>query len=330
MLKKFKWLQLFADGAPSDGGAQGGDATATPGATPDAAGQDTMASRLEKLGVPKDKLKRRAYQEPIKTPGQVAAAAEKKEAQTTEGQTQQSAAKPSFKELMKDPDYNREMQATVAAAKKKSQQAESDLATLTPALRLLAKNHGIELADDAPIDAEALTKAILDSDSYYEQKAIDLGTTVEVAKQIEQQERQKKESEMTARQQMVQQHMAKLEQQAAEMQKKYPGFDLRREMQNDKFVQMTAPGTLMSLEDAYFAVHRQEIMQATVSQTRQQAAKAIQAGQLRPAEGGVPKGQNASVQSFDWHNASKEQREAMRKMIRQAAANGQKIYPGQR
>jgi hypothetical protein len=35
------------------------------------------------------------------------------------------------------------------------------------------------------------------------------------------------------------------------------------------------------------------------------------------------------VSTFDYRNASREQREALKQRIRQAAARGEKLYPGQ-
>lgn len=337
MHEKFMWLQLFADGgAAGDGGAAPageGAATASPGVEPAAAGQETRAERLAKLGVPKEKLNRRAYKEPVQrkaaAPEQVAAA-DNQEANNPEPNAENT--KKPLKEILKDPDYNKEMQNIVSQAKKKSQKAESDLEALAPALTLLAGRFGIEVSDDAPLDAAALAKAIVDDNSFYEEKAISLGVSTDVAKRIVQAEQikaqQEKQEQQTIEQQMVQKHISKLEQEAVELKKIFPNFDLRTELQNEKFRILTQPGSIMSLEDAFFAVHRREILEANNRQTAIQYANAIQAGQRRPLEGGVAKGQNASVQSFNWHNASKEQREAKKREIRAAAARGEKVYPG--
>lgn len=340
MHNKFMWLQLFADGGSAgDGGAASagdGAAAATTGVEPAVAGQETRAERLAKLGVPKEKLNRRAYKEPTQTqkaaaaPEQVAAA-DNQEAKNNPEPIENNAKTP-LKELLKDPDYNKEMQNIVSQAKKKSQKAETDLEALTPALKLLAKRHGIEISDESPLDAAKLAKAIVEDNDLYEDKAIELGVSTEVAKQIVQAEQikaqQERQEQQTIEQQMVQKHISKLEQEAVELKKIFPNFDLRTELQNEKFRILTQPGSIMSLEDAFFAVHRREILEANNRQTAIQYANAIQAGQRRPLEGGVVKGQNASVQSFNWHNASKEQREAKKREIRAAAARGEKVYPG--
>jgi hypothetical protein len=87
----------------------------------------------------------------------------------------------------------------------------------------------------------------------------------------------------------------------------------------------------MSVEDAYYAVHRKEIdaarSQVIAQQTMQKASNAIQAGSRRPDENGTS-GQSPSVTTFDYSQASRDQREALKKQIRAAAARGEKLYPG--
>lgn len=111
----------------------------------------------------------------------------------------------------------------------------------------------------------------------------------------------------------------------------FPNFDLRKELQNPAFARMTSPNVGVSVEDAYYAVHRREIqaaaMQVTAQKTAQKISNSIQAGQRRPAENGTS-GQAASVTSFDYSKASKAEREALKQRIRAAAARGEKIYPG--
>ena len=68
-------------------------------------------------------------------------------------------------------------------------------------------------------------------------------------------------------------------------------------------------------------------MQVTAQKTAQMISNSIQAGQKRPVENGTS-GQAASVTSFDYRTASREQREALKRRIREAAARGEKLYPG--
>jgi hypothetical protein len=164
-----------------------------------------------------------------------------------------------------------------------------------------------------------------------------MGVSVETAKRMDQLERDsarvQREQERTLEQQKIQQHIQKLEQQGEALKKVFPKFDLRKELQNPAFARMTAPNIGISVEDAYYAVHRNEIqavaMQVTAQETAKKISNSIQSGQRRPVENGVS-GQAASVTTFDYRNASREQREALKRQIREAAARGEKMYPGQR
>jgi hypothetical protein len=206
------------------------------------------------------------------------------------------------------------------------------MSKLTPALELLARQHNIDIEN---LDYEALSKAISDDSQYYEEKALEMGTSIETAKKIDQEERttarQQREEARTLEQQKIQMHIQKLEQQGEAMKATFPNFDLRVELQNPAFARMTSPNVGISVEDAYYAVHRKEIQEASMRVTAQKTAEklsnAIQAGSRRPVENGTS-GQAASVTKFDYRKASPEQREALKKAIRDAAARGEKLYPG--
>ena len=332
-----KWLnlQLFAGEGAGDGGGEG---AATGENNADAGHQ-----RLLELGVPADKIrKNRAYK--VNTPTAKPAAAEQSNAQgqkpeqaaaadnPTEVNKTEAPARMSWDEIMADPEYNKQMQAVVQSRLRTAKGAEESLGKLTPALELLARKHG---QDPANIDYEALAKAISDDESYYEDKALEMGVSVETAKKIDQEERntarQQRQEAQTLEQQMFQQHIMKLEQQAEAMKKVFPNFDLRTELQNPSFARMTSPNIGISVEDAYYAVHRNELqtaaMQVTAQKTAQKISNAIQAGSRRPSENGTS-GQAPSVTTFDYSKASKEQREALKREIYAANARGEKVYPG--
>jgi hypothetical protein len=330
---KEKWLnlQLFAGEGAGDGGAEGAETGAT--------NADAGHQRLLELGVPADKIrKNRAYKLNTPTPkpaeaGQEQAPEQKPEqAAAAANPTEEKTGAPnrmSWDEIMADPEYNKQMQATIQARLRSAKGAEETLGKLTPALELLARQHG---QDPANIDYDALAKSISEDRSYYEDKALEMGVPVETAMKIDNEERdsarQKREQDRTLEQQKFLQHIMKLEQQGEAMKKVFPNFDLRTELQNPAFARMTSPNVGISVEDAYYAVHRNEIqtaaMQVTAQKTAQNISNAIQAGSRRPDENGTS-GQAPSVTTFDYRNASREQREALKKRIR----SGEKIYPGQ-
>lgn len=326
-------LQLFA----GEGAGEGGE-----GATSGESSVDAGQQRLLELGVPADKIRKRAQKPAVKLP-EGAVRTEPKQEQQAEQQaasaenpteeTQNNApTRMSWDEIMADPEYNKQMQATVQSRLKSAKAAEETLAKVAPALEVLARKHGL---DPANIDYEALNQAINNDDDFYEERAVEMGVSVETAKKIDQQERdtarQQREEARTLEQQKIQQHIQKLEQQGEELKKTFPSFDLRTELQIPAFARMTSPNVGISVADAYYAIHRNEIqtaaMQVTARKTAQKISNAIQAGSRRPVENGT-NGQAASVTTFDYRKASKEQREALKQRIREAKARGEKLYPG--
>lgn len=332
-----KWLnlQLFAGEGTGEGGGEGA-----------ASGENaTVAAeqRLRELGVPEDKIRKRASKVASSLPQTAKPESVVKKSEATNEQTApandnpseetktNATARMSWDEIMADPEYNKQMQSVVQSRLKTAKNAEESLAKLTPALELLARKHNLD-----PTDYDALAKAVNDDSDYYEDKALEMGVPVETAKKIDQQERatarQQAQEQRTLQEQKFQEHIQKLEQQGAALKKVFPSFDLRTELKNPVFARMTAPGVGLSVEDAYYAVHRNEIqvasMQAAAQKTAQKISNAIQSGSRRPDEAGISS-QAPSVTTFNYRNASKEQREALKKQIRDAAARGEKLYPGQ-
>ena len=134
-------------------------------------------------------------------------------------------------------------------------------------------------------------------------------------------------AEDPALQEQFRQHILGLERQGEAMKAAFPGFDLRRELQNPAFARMTAPDVGIRVEDAYYALHRGEIqsaaMQVTAQKTAQKISNAIVSGSHRPSENGTS-GQAPSVATFDYRAMSQAQRKALKDRIRA----GEKIYPG--
>lgn len=341
---KLNWLNLQLFGGEGTGGD--GDGSGTTGVTT-ADAEQTQEARLLELGVPKDKIRKRAKKTAVKLPDGVVQsvppqkmqerdeqdAAAVVEAQKEEQKTEEdSPNRLSWDEIMADPEYNKRMQAVVQARLKTSKAAEETLSKLNPALELMARKYGL---DPNNVDIDALTKAINDDSQYYEDKALELGVPIETAMKIDQTERdaarKQREEERTLEQQRIREHIVKLQQQGEALKKTFPNFDLRTELQNPIFARMTSPNVGISVEDAYYAMHRNEIQTAAMQVTAQKAAQkisnSIQSRQRRPDEAGTS-GMAPSVTTFDYAHASKEQREALKKAIREASARGEKLYPG--
>lgn len=131
-------------------------------------------------------------------------------------------------------------------------------------------------------------------------------------------------------QMQLQQHFRDLRQQAEEFKALVPDFDLDQAMADPVFAHLVAPGGV-GVEAAWFALHQQELttlaMEAAVQVTTRKLTDAFRSGSLRPRETGAD-GPAAPVAPTDYRTATKEQREALKKRIREAAARGEKLYPG--
>jgi hypothetical protein len=333
-------LQLFAGEGAGSGGEGGGEGATTGDNNATAAAEQ----RLRELGVPEDKIRKRASKVASKAPVQTAQTADTEPTEETnvdsaatqntptteEGQN--TPKRMTWDEIMKDPEYNKNMQAVVRSRLKSEKSAEESLAKMAPAIEVMARKYGLDAQN---MDYDALATAINNDDAYYEDKALEMGVSVETAKKVDQMERdnerQKAMEQRTIQEQKIQQHFVKLEQQAEAMKRVYPSFDLRTELQNPAFARMTSPNIGISVEDAYYAVHRNEIMtgamQATAQKTAEKLSNAIQSGSRRPNESGASS-QAPSVSTFDYAKASREQREAFKKDLRARIARGEKVYPG--
>lgn len=336
-------LQLFAgEGASGAGtGGEGGGEGATTG---DNNANAAAEQRLRALGVPEDKIRRRASKATSTAPVQTAQTAPtapseetKVESAATQKPTteegQNAPKRMTWEEIMKDPEYNKQMQATVRARLKSEKSAEEALSKMAPAIEVMARKYGLDAQN---MDYEALAQKINNDDAYYEDKALEMGVSVETAKKVDQMERdnerQRAIQQRTIQEQKIQNHFVGLERQAEQMKKVFPSFDLRTELQNPVFARMTSPNVGISVEDAYYAIHRNEIqtasMQAAVRRTTENISNAIQSGSRRPNESGASS-QAPSVTTFDYSKASKAQREAFKADLRARMARGEKVYPGQ-
>ena len=125
--------------------------------------------------------------------------------------------------------------------------------------------------------------------------------------------------------QHIRQHIENLQQQSRAFRQTLPEFDLKKELHDPMFARLTSPLVGLSVEDAYYALHRKEMQQQAARITAAGLSRSIQAGRMRPEENRG--NQAASVTKLNYANASRQQREELKKEIRRAAALGEKVYP---
>lgn len=296
----FKWLQLFADGAAGDGGdgAGSGVSAADPG----------QQNSLESLGVPPEKAERFRRRKANRSEVQPQQTAESAVEENTEPVQEQ--APMSIKDFIKaNPEANKELQGMFqervgkSAAQQKALQDRLD--SISPMMELLAAKYGIE-AKDGVFDFKAISDAVSNDTSYYEDKALELGTDEETAMRISQLEREnaraqrmreaQEAAEREAREKeqrdlQLREHFMSMQQQANVLKETVPGFDLQRELQNPEFFKRTSPEVGMSVEDAFYSLHHGEMMQAQASAIAQRAkldvSNSIRAGKTHPRENGT-------------------------------------------
>lgn len=274
-----KWRLLHPDGgapAGDGGGADTGVSSADPGPS------------LEDLGVPSDRAEKFRQRKQKNAP--------KAEVKQEEALAAQQAAPMSFDDFIKIPENNQRLQQMMSdrvsrVARDKTEYMEK----LSPALELIAGRYGIKANDDGSYDADAITKAIQDDDSYYEQKAFDMGVDVETAKRIDKLESENRRNEellqKQQRDQQLREHFMQMQQQAQDVQSIMPGFRLEDAINDPKFLWLTAPDNpqRLSVKQAIWALHGDEIQaqaaNAIAQRAKLDAANAIRSG-IRPRENG--------------------------------------------
>ena len=329
-------LQFFA-GEGATGGEGGSGGGSDPGVTAAAPGQE---AQLEQLGVPRSEAKKYGAKMRMPQPAQPTEPKGEPVAPDPAGQTPaaepaegQKPTRKNLAELIKeDPELNRELQGILSERVKGFAQARDTLKGLEPALAIIARSYGMDVSDMSKLDYGELSKHVTEDDRYWEELAGEYGVTPDVARKIKGYE-QLQEAE-TQRQQQAQQdrmfrnHIAKLVQQGEELKTVFKDFDLMRELQDPNFKRLTSPEVGLSVKDAYYTVHREEIRKAEneliAQRTREAMANSIAAGQYRPREGGG--GQAASTGGLSRTKWDKASIAAVKKEAEAAIARGETYY----
>ena len=303
-------LQLFAEGGAAGGtGGDGGTAQGQ-GVTDEAASQQTKGVKNPlasvKYGIQED----------------AAPAAEVH--QTTEQPDLNAEFEQLIKGKFKDQ-YDARMQDTIRNRLKGKDSQITELTekqdAVTPILELLGKKYGVDAKD-----IEALNKAILDDDSYFEEEALQRGISVQQLKEIRKMERENADLRKQMQEKQTRENADKLYsqwlQQEQDTKQVYPSFDMKTEMQNPKFVGLLRSN--IDVKTAYEVVHKDEIipaaMQFTAKTVESKLAKKIAAQGARPAENGMSSGSAAVVKS-DVSQLSRADRDEIRRRV----ARGEKI-----
>lgn len=288
--QRMRWdLQLFAGEGASSGGEGGGDGAS-------ASGAETATDNMGQLGIPREKLERyrsvKGKQPKAKDSQRAIESAPAAEAPAQDAAPENPEAdgkdpEAAWSDILKNPEYNSRIQDIV---QKRVANMKSALDALTPALETLGQKYGMDVSDVTKIDFAELSRKINEDDSYFEDRAEELGSSPETARRVFQAELAEKRKDMTANEEMARRHFEDLVRQGEALKAKIPNFDLQRELQDPRFARMTAPGGGWNVEQAFNAVHHDALMKLAQEQAAKQASQAIsnsiQSGKTLPAENG--------------------------------------------
>ena len=264
MINKYS-LQLFAEGGASAGDA-GAQASST-GSSQNPTGTGTAA-------------------------GTDATAAQGSTAQTEE----------SFETLIKGKykkEFNESVKNAIDARFKAERTHEESLRKIQPALDILTQHYGLDAKN---LDMDALVQKITNDATFFEKEALEKGMSVEEYKRIRNLEmensRLRDRDEKMRIEQERRQQFDEVMKQVPDVQKVYPGFDIRAELQNPDFFRLI--NAHVPVKTAFEVVHQNEIqpmaMQVVAQKTQEQLANSIKANKSRPNESTIgAAGENTKI-----------------------------------
>lgn len=218
--------------------------------------------------------------------------------------------------------YDEKVQGHIKERFKASKQAEARMQKtidgMQPVMQMLAEKYHAD-----PGDVEAISKAIQEDSSYYEDEAAERGMSVEQLKEFKRISRENAALRAAEEQRQEkagqQEAMLRWQQQSEAVAQKYPGFQGLEEEANDpatgeRFLQLLSSG--IDVENAYKVVHMDELISGAleygVNKARQDTVQTIKARGMRPSENGAS-GAGAAVQHKDVASLTREERAQLMK-----------------
>ena len=264
-LAPFFNIQLFAEGGGAPAGGEGAAAAAT---APVAAPQQP--------GVKSNPLADVQYGKQESAP----AAGEKGSAEERNSRFEE-LIKGEYKDL-----FDARVQDIIQKRLKGNEATVQKYNALAPVLDLLTGKYGVESGD-----IEALSKAIEEDETFYEDEALEKGLTVQQVKEIRKMQREnaalKAQVEEKAKKEFADATYAAWMQEGENLKKIYPNFDFATEAQNPDFRRLLQSN--VPLQTAFEVIHKDEIMPAAMQYTAKQVeakvANNVRSGMKRPAEG---------------------------------------------
>jgi len=214
------------------------------------------------------------------------------------GQENTPEKRPSWEEILADPEYRKSYDAAVQSIVKNRlrgrTQAEEKLAKLEPVLRTLEECYGL----DGDFDAGRIAQALRESAGL------------------------KRPGERE-----IAEHLEALLREAEALREQVPGFDLLRELEDPDFLRMTAPHSGVRLQDAYYARHRAELQREAARKSLEAVSRSVRSLGARPRE--LRDQEGGAALAADPRQMSRAEREALKRRIREASAQGRKLEVGE-
>lgn len=209
------------------------------------------------------------------------AAGEKNETLTAEEEFDRLIKSDKYRDI-----YGRRLQNTLHQRLKGTQAAKSQLKSAQAILAAVAQKYQVDPGDFAAIQRAVEGDGSLEDDS----------TAAQDASENPEQEEMRREQ---LRQAAVRETCEDWERQGEEVKAIYPDFQMAQELENPQFQNLLRSG--VDVKTAFEALHLQDIREASMAyaakRTRENVAKSIASGSLRPSESGVSGGGAVSARS---------------------------------
>ena len=208
-----------------------------------------------------------------------------------------------FKEKYRDL-YGKDVKSHIDRRFKDEQRLHEQLDSYTPLISLLSERYGIEDGNVAKI-----MEAIDNDDSFWEEQALKENMTVDQLKRMRKTEAQNRQLDDI---------YARWDREAELCKQHFPEFDMAKECENEAFTRLLGAG--VEVENAYKAVHFDEITQGLMAQTerdtKKKVADSIRSGNGRPSENGVGAGSANGTKMSAWDLSPEEFHKIMERAAR--------------
>lgn len=204
--------------------------------------------------------------------------------------------------------YTEETQKIIDKRFKQTKELEASQAKSQPLYEALAVKYGLDAGD-----IDGIIQAVNNDNDTWQEKAEEEGMTVEQYKQYR---KLQADSERLARQEAERSNQERANalvmqwnQEAEELKKTFPQFDLQAEAENPRFISLLRSN--VPVADAYKVIHMDDIvtqsMQATAQAAEKRAVDNVRARGARPSENGSTS-RSAFVVKDDVHQLTRADR----------------------